>query len=67
MLHVRSPPAAVLPHQALCAPQPRLPDIPTDEAVAALGAHPFEGRWQVLLTFSAVDLAYRPGTATDRA
>lgn len=47
-------------------PQPKLPDIPTDEAVAALGTHPFEGRWQVLLTFSAVDLAYRAGSATDR-
>ena len=40
------------------APQ-RLPDIPAEEAVAALAQHPFEGRWQLLLTFATVELAYR--------
>ena len=60
-----------LPHYPHCYPfsycmQPRLPDISPEEASAALAAHPFEGRWQVILSFTAVELQHRPGT-TDGA
>ena len=38
------------------APTVKLPDVPLEEAVAALKDFPFEGRWQALLSFTLVDL-----------
>lgn len=39
----------------------RLPDVPLEEAVAALRDHPFDGPWQAILLFTVVDMHRAPG------
>jgi hypothetical protein len=51
-------PAAAPAAAAAAAPRssaPRVPEIPTEEAVAALKEHAFDGKWKSILTFTVVD------------